>query len=116
MESYINRVGNKIDNLIEEATEATPVKKPLNALDALKRILVEKWDWRLTADIEKKFLDRFSRIKPDPKGFIAYDTKKQRDVYLLPESKSFVQVKDTGNMCGFLRGAVQASKNTNKGK
>jgi hypothetical protein len=97
----------KIDNLIEEATGG-------NILQELDNNLKEFWDWKLTPAIKEKFQSRFSNIKKNSDGYEAYDNKKKRPVYLRPRNKSFVLVKDTGNWCGFLRGAVQSDKK-NKG-
>lgn len=95
----------KIEKLIEEATTGG------GALEALAKNLKEKWDWSLTPEIKEKFTKRFSNIKRVGNYFEAYDKNKNRTVLLKPDLKSFVQVKETGNQCGFLRGAVQASKN-----
>jgi Trm5-related predicted tRNA methylase len=100
-------IENKIQRLIEEASSNNSV---LGTLDSL---LKEKWDWSLKDDIKEKFNSRFSKIKKVGNKFEAWDTKKDRAVILDPNVKSFVIVKETKNQCGFLRGAVTASKRNN---
>lgn len=101
---FESSVHHKIDLLIEEAATQ-------GILQELDGLLKDKWDWKLTPEIKEKFESRFSKIKKDSNGYEAFDNKKKRPVYLRPNNKSLVLVKDTGNWCGFLRGAVQASKN-----
>jgi len=96
-------IETKIDKLIEESIISTP-------LGALENLLKTKWDWKLTPEIKEKFETRFDKIKKIGSKFEAWDTKKNRGVYLDPNIKAFVVVKDTGNQCGFLRGAVTSSK------
>jgi ABC-type uncharacterized transport system fused permease/ATPase subunit len=98
----------KIDKLLLESTNSfykSKIKKVLN------KILKTKWRWKLTKDIEEKFFNRFTNFHKTKEGCVAYDTKKKRQVILRPDSKSFIIVKETGKPCGFLAGAVRASKN-----
>jgi len=101
-------VSKKIDKLIEEAVSAS-VKREL--CPAFKKLLKEKWHWELKNDIKEKFEKRFTKIRKVGNRFEAYDTYKQREVILDPNNKAFVIVKATGRPCGFLQGAVRASKN-----
>lgn len=99
----------ELSYLVENKVEKLAVDT--GAINALAKNISDKWDWKLTPDIKEKFLKRFSKIKKIGDHFEAWDNNKSRWVLLKPDLKSFVQVKDTGNQCGFLRGAIQASKN-----
>lgn len=99
----------RIQRLLEEAQN----NMDDGVIQALNKLLKEKWGWSLKPDIKEKFTSRFSKIEKVGNKFEAWDTKKDRAVILDPNVKAFVIVKDTKNQCGFLRGAVTASKRNN---
>jgi hypothetical protein len=98
----------KINRLIEEATGSFLQEEILRHL---RKLLKTRYQWELKDDIKQKFLDRFTNFKKKDQKYIGFDKRKNRQVILDPDNKSFVIVLETKRPCGFLNGAVRASKN-----